>query len=94
MGTTLTIITRNYLTENDMRTGKKAMSPQGFRAIHTDFINNDRNQGFRITFDDSPDVLPPQIEMTAGEFIDFLMDERNVFQKPSSLARFRTLLRL
>jgi len=77
-----------------MNIGKRAMNQQGFRAIHTDFINNNERNGYRVTFDDTPEIPPPQIEMTAGEFIDLLMDERDIFQKPSTITRFRTLLRL
>jgi len=67
---------------------------QGFRALHIDFIGNDERNGYRVTFDDTSFPRPTQREMTAGEFIDFLMNERDIIHKPSTLTRFRTLLRL
>jgi len=90
----MTIIIRRYVNNNNMRNGKVAMAQQGFRSVHTDFINNDVRQGYEVTFDNTPSVLPPKIEMTAGEFIDLLMEERDIIQKPSTITRFRTLLRL
>jgi len=85
----LTVIVRNYATQIDMNQGKRAMNQQLFRAVHTDIIPT----GFKVTFDDII-ISVPRIEMTAGEFIDNLMEESNIFQKPSTLARFRTLLRI
>ena len=90
----MTQIIRSYLDRNSMKIGKRDMNVNGFRALHTDFINNDEKQGYRITFDNTLHIEPPQREMTAGEFIEFLFGEYQIIHKPSTLERFRTLLRL
>jgi len=95
MGVRLTVIIRNYANRIDMKAGKSQMLRQQFRNIHTDYINNNQRNGFKVTFDDTPDLPPPPPrELTAGEFIDELMSERHIIRKPSTITRFRTLLRL
>jgi len=45
----------DYPTRDLMKQGKILKHPQGFRPLHTDFINNDESQGYRVTFVDGPD---------------------------------------
>lgn len=45
---TLEII--DYPTRDLMKTGKTLKHSQGFRSLHTDFINNDESDGYRVTF--------------------------------------------
>jgi len=87
------IKTKSYLTQSSMDRGIKDMNIQGFRALHISFIQNDRNLGYVVEFDDTVLTLIP-VEMTTGEFIDDMMKRANIIHKPSTLTRFRTLLRL
>ena len=45
-----------YTTEAAMKTDKAVKVRQGFRALHIDFINNDKSQGYKVTYDNT--VLP------------------------------------
>jgi len=40
----------DYPTRFFMKAGKKDKHSQGLRPLHTDFINNDESQGYRVTF--------------------------------------------
>jgi len=50
MGRTLTVVIETYPTRKVMRRDKNIMSKAGFRPLHTDFIDNDKSKGFRVTF--------------------------------------------
>ncbi len=50
----MTTKTIHYDTRPEMVTGKAAEATNGFRALHTDFTNNDQAQGFDVFFDDAP----------------------------------------
>jgi len=45
----------DYPTRFFMKAGKKDKHSQGLRSLHTDFINNDESQGYRVTFVDGID---------------------------------------
>ena len=45
----------DYATRDLMKQGKILKNSQGLRPLHTDFINNDESQGFRVTFVDGSD---------------------------------------
>ncbi len=45
----------NYFTKSEMKIGKKQKTIEGFRPLHTNFINNDESQGYRVTFVDGID---------------------------------------
>ena len=47
--------TIDYPTRDLMKQGKSQKHLQGFRPLHTDFINNDESQGYRVTFANGPD---------------------------------------
>jgi len=51
----MTIEIRDYLTRDLMNQGEIDFNAQGLRSLHTDFINNDQTQGFRVTFVDGLD---------------------------------------
>ena len=40
----------DYLTKAEMKTGKETKHSEGLRPQHTDFVNNDESQGYRVTF--------------------------------------------
>ena len=50
---TLEII--DYTTREFMKQGKKEKHSQVLRPLHTDFVNNDEKQGYRVTFVDGVD---------------------------------------
>ena len=50
---------KTYRTEDLMKTDKRIMNGRGFYSKHTDFINNDRNQGFRVTYVDT--IIPTPV---------------------------------
>lgn len=53
-----------------MKADKLRHARNGFRAIHTDYINNDQNQGFKVTFsNDTPPPPPPKRRLTETAFI-------------------------
>ena len=70
----------NYINEGEMKKGKKDMAKNGFRSIHTDFINNiNKFNGYRITFDNTPDPPPPpKRQLTQIDFILELAENENV----------------
>jgi len=45
----------DYPTRELLKIGYVTMHTQGMRALHTDFINNDESQGYRVTFVDGTD---------------------------------------
>lgn len=51
----MTIKTQIYTTRKVMKREKKKMNQLGFRALHTNFIDNDESNGFNVTFVDSID---------------------------------------
>lgn len=57
----MTIETEDYLTRTTMRRAKEIRTSIGWRSLHTDFINNDESQGYRVTYvngSDDPDNSP------------------------------------
>jgi len=46
----MTIQIHNFPTRKVMKKEKKKMNQLGFRSLHTDFINNNESQGFKVTF--------------------------------------------
>lgn len=51
----MTIEIINYPTRDLMKQGKILKHSQRFRPLHTDFVNNDESQGYRVTFVDGTD---------------------------------------
>lgn len=54
-----------YATEALMKADKAIKRTQGFRPIHVDYINNDKEQGFRVTYNDTPTTVDPRFERIA-----------------------------
>jgi len=46
----MTIEVQDYRTRKRMRIGKDKRVLNGWRSLHTDFINNKESEGFRVTF--------------------------------------------
>jgi len=90
----MTELIHTYQTRLDMKRGKLDLSKRGFASIHTDFVNNNEKLGYRVSFSDIEIPHIPNPPMTSGEYIDMLMKRDKIFQKPSTITRFRTLLRL
>lgn len=63
----------DYPTRFFMKAGKKDKHSQGLRPLHTDFINNDESQGYRVTFvkgEDDPHNTPELVEKRRVEKIN------------------------
>jgi len=74
----MTTKTIHYRTKPLMRAGKIEEARNGFRAINTDFTNNDEKNGYDVTYDNRIDVPIPKEQMTQNEFIQRLARENNV----------------
>lgn len=46
----MTIETEDYSTTDLMKQGKKIRHDNGWRSLHTDFINNKESDGYHVTF--------------------------------------------
>lgn len=66
----MTIETEDYITRDLMKQGKKIRHSNGWRSLHTDFINNNESQGYHVTFvngsDDSDNS--PEADQRRTEF--------------------------
>jgi len=75
----------DYLTRDLMKQGKILKHSQGLSALHTDFINNDESQGYRVTFVnglDDPDndpvlVAEREAEKTKQDRLKELKDKKS-----------------
>lgn len=75
----MTTKTIHYDTRTQMETGKDREVDNGFRALHTDFTNNNQADGYDVFYDDAPDAPPPpKRQLTRTQFEDELADERNI----------------
>jgi len=61
-----------------MNFDKKILNKTGFRALHTDFINNDESQGYRVVFDNAPNIAIPKRQLTESAFIRELATNSNI----------------
>lgn len=80
----MTIEIIDYPNEQEMKLGKKQKASQGLRSNHTDFINNDKSQGYRITFVDGVDDVnnnPDNVSKT-NEMIQKQRRKRELQNKP------------
>ena len=68
----------HYANKSLMEAEKITEARLGFRAIHTDFTNNDERNGYDVTYDNRIDVATPKEQMTQNEFIQSLARENNV----------------
>jgi len=60
---------KTYVNKNVMLKDKKIMAVQSFRSIHTDFIKIAGKLGYRVTYDNTPDVPIPKRRLTESAFI-------------------------
>lgn len=57
----MTIETEDYQTRDLMKQGKRRRNQNGWRSLHTDFVNNVESDGYHVTFvngSDDPDNSP------------------------------------
>jgi len=74
----MTTKTIQYRTRTAMKADKILQGVIGFRSIHTDFKNNDENQGFIVTYDDKIQVKIPNRKLTQTAFIRELALNSNI----------------
>lgn len=74
----MTIQTEDYLTRAAMKTGKDVRTSNGWRALHTDFINNTERDGYHVTYVnglDDPDNDPAVIAERTQQKIDLAREQ-------------------
>ncbi len=88
----------NYLTRDLMKQGKILKHSQGLRPLHTDFINNDESQGYRVTFVDgtddpnnSPEAIQRELEFQRQKILREKLKNRTISQ-PELLELLEKLL--
>jgi len=90
----------DYQTKAELKQGYALKNSQGMRSLHTDFINNDESQGYRVTFVDGlddPHNAPELVEQRRLQKID---NDRKINLKEKlkndsiSMPELRELLRL
>jgi len=81
----------DYATEALMKADSRVKNQRGFRAIHVDFINNDKSEGLRVTYDDTPDVIDPRFPRTE-ELRKKLMNKQTPMTMPELLEFLRIVL--
>ncbi len=77
---TMTTKTIHYNTRGLMQAGKVTEATNGFRALHTDFTNNNQADGFEVFYDDqASNVIPPTLRsLTQRQLLEEIALERNV----------------
>lgn len=69
----MTIETEDYTTRTAIKIAKDIRTSNGWRSLHTDFINNDKSQGYRVTYVneiDDPDKTPEVIAQREAQKIE------------------------
>jgi len=69
----MTIETEDYATKILMESGKQRRHNNGWRSLHTDFINNKESDGYHVTYVnglDNPDNDPTVIAQRTQERLD------------------------
>ena len=92
----MTIEFEDYHTRKIMKKAKDVRVSNGWRSLHTDFINNKESDGFHVTFVngiDDPSNSPEAIQQRAeAALLELLLDKlKNDTITPSQL---RVLMRL
>lgn len=93
----MTIEVIDYLTKPLMRQGKRDKYLQGMSSLHTDWINNNSSNGYRVTFVDGIDDPTNSIRRVnerAQQNTDRLRIEQLNNQTNLSIPEMRELLRL
>ena len=89
--------TKDYQTREEMNQGKTLFIAQGMRSLHTDFINNDEKQGYRITWVnglDDPNNAPQLVAKREQEETNQLRKEELQNKSNITLPEMQELLRL
>ena len=87
----------DYSSRELMKIGKKEKHQQELRPLHTDFINNDEKQGYRVTFvngTDDPDNAPELILKREQQKTNRLRKEELQNKLNITLPEMQELLRL
>lgn len=74
----MTTKTIHYADRTLMQNGKTLEASNGFRAVNTDFTNNDQRDGFDVFYDNRIDVIPPKRQLTENQYIRELAAQDNV----------------
>lgn len=76
----MTTKTIHYNTRNGMKAGKVTEAAIGFRAVNTDFTNNDQRQGYDIFYDDQASIVAPIVkrQLTRTQWEQERLDSDNV----------------
>ena len=80
-----------------MKQGKTTFHGKGFRSLHTDFINNDEKQGYRVTFVngvDDPHNAPEVVAERTQQQTNRLRKEELQNKTNITLPEMQELLRL
>ena len=80
-----------------MKIGKTIFNGQGLRSLHTDFINNDEKQGYRVTFVDGvddPNNAPELVAKREQEKTNRLRKEELQNKPNITLPEMQELMRL
>ena len=88
---------KDYQTRELMKIGKTTFRAQGMRSLHTNFINNDESQGYRVTFVngiDDPNNAPELVAQRAKEQTNQLRKEELQNKPNITLPEMQELLRL
>ena len=84
----MTTKTIHYDSRPLMKTGKSLEANNGFRALHTDFTNNDEADGYEVFFSDLPrDNNPPaktadelRFEVLVDKILDDTITDRELVE--------------
>ena len=88
---------KEYSSREEMKQGKVLKHSQGLRPLHTDFINNDESQGYRVTFvdgSDDPNNAPELVAQRAQDKTNRLRKEELQNKSDITLPEMQELLRL
>lgn len=93
----MTIEVIEYSSKDELKLGKKQYHDLGFVGLHTDFINNNESQGYRVTFVDGlddPDNDPVLVAQRAQVETNRLRKEELNNKPVLTIPEMRELLRL
>jgi len=82
----MTTKTIHYNTRLLMKTGKDREANNGFRALHTDFTNNNEADGYEVFYDNVPHNPPPptanelRLEALKAKVLDDTITDRELVE--------------
>ena len=86
-----------YQPRDKMNLDKTSFNSKGMRSLHTDFINNDESQGYRVTFVngiDDPNNAPELVAQRAKEQTNRIRKEELQNKQNITLPEMQELMRL